>query len=397
MNRREFLILCAVMLLPLAAIKGADALPRPAPDGGSFTKDMSSGSDDAVAQAEGWICPSRCPGSNDTERVQEALDKHSRVYLDRNYEVRSAVIHRVGQHVEFRGYTLNAAPGYDTESLLDIRGRELTLRDVRVNANYRSGAAVRWHSVHASKPAQYNKVFGMHIARARTGLLFGDTTAAVDAPQSENAIFGLTFRAVQVCLHVNQPNGFLFIVNSVMDCNANEWSQDHPGQFDETAARALLLGQGQVEIANSELLKTATQKGYMAELGPAATLKLSNCHFESGAAGFLVSGSLWASNLSGLINNDSVPVVDIPPKIALPFCALNNCLFNRPIAVSRYSAMAAVRSPPESTGRIGMVNCLLDGWKPACFFSGGVQPLGPNVLFRYLDAEGQVTEEVLER
>jgi hypothetical protein len=393
----QLLTIAALLLLPLAAIKGADALPKFAPVGGSFTKDMSSGRDGAGTQAEGWICPSRCPGSNDTERVQEALDKHSRVYFDRSYEVRSAVIHRIGQHVEFRGHTLNAAPGYDTEPLLHIRGRELTLRDVRVNANYRSGAAVRWHSVHASKPAQDNKVFGMHITRARTGLLFGDITAPVDAPQSENAIFGLTFRAVQVCLHVNQPNGFLFIVNSVIDCNANEWNQDRTGKFDETAARALLLKQGQVEISNSELLKTATQKGYMAELGPAATLKLSNCHFESGAAGFLVSGSLWAANLSGLINNDSAPVVDVPPKTALPFCALNNCLFYRPIAVSRYSGIAAVRTAPDSTGRIGMVNCLLDGWKPAHFVSGGIQPLELNVVFRHVHDNGQVTETVLNQ
>jgi hypothetical protein len=236
----------------------------------------------------------------------------------------------------------------------------------------------------------------MHITRARTGLLFGDITAPVDAPQSENAIFGLTFRCVQVCLHVNQPNGFLFIVNSVIDCNANEWSQDRPGKFDETAARALLLKQGQVEIANSEILKTATQKGYMVELDPAATLKLSNCHFESGAAGFLVSGSLWAANLSGLINNDSAPVVDVPPKVALPFCALNNCHFRRPLAVSRYSGMAAVCSGPDSTGRIGVVNCLFDGWRPSRFFSGGVQPLGLNVVFRHVHDKGQVTETVLK-
>ena len=234
----------------------------------------------------------------------------------------------------------------------------------------------------------------MHITKARTGLLFGDATSPVDAPQSENAIFGLTFRAVQVCLHVNQPNGLLYIVNSVVDCNPNEWNDERPGKFDESGARALLLQDGHVEISNSEILKTATQEGHMVELRPSATLKLSNCHFETGAAGFLMSGSFWASNLSGLLNNDSVPVFDVPPKVTLKFCALTNCRFRREVSVSSYSGMAAVRSGPDSTGQIGAINCLFDGWKPSRFFSGGVQPLGFNIVFRYLDAKGQATEEL---
>lgn len=388
-------LLAALLLSTLAAIKAVDARPRLATEHVGPPQHTPRVCADGVIEAEGWICPSRCPGSSDTERVQAALDKHSRVYLDRDYMVSSVVIHRIGQHVDFRGHTLNAATDSDTEPVLDICGRELTLRDVRVNANYRASAAVRWHSVHPTKPAQYNKVFGMHIMHARTGLLYGDTTSPVDAPQSENAIFGLTFRAVQVCLHLNQPNGFLYLINSVMDCNAFEWTQGRPGQFDESRARALLLQCGQVEISNSELLKTATKKGWMVEVQPSATLKLSNCHFESAAAGFLVSGSLWASNLSGLINNDSVPVIDAPPKAAMKFCALSNCHFQRRLAVSGYSGMAAVRTCPESTGRIGIVNCLFDGWQQSRFFSGGVKPLGVNVVFRFLDSQNEVREELL--
>jgi len=62
--------------------------------------------------------------------------------------------------------------------------------------------------------------------------------------------------------------------------------------------------------------------------------------------------------------------------------------------VSSYSGMAAVRSAPDSTGQIGAINCLFDGWKPSRFFSGGVQPLGFNIVFRYLDAKGQAMEEL---
>ncbi len=376
MNPTKITILAALLRASLAAVSPGARAETGTPD-------------------EGWICPSRCPGSNDTERVQAALDNHGRVYLDRDYTIRSAVIHRIGQHVDFRGHALLAAPDGDAEPVLEIRGRELTLRDVRVNANYRSGAAVRWHSVTPNKPAQYNKVFGMHIMHARTGLLYGDTAVPVDAPQSENAIFGLTFRAVHVCLHVNQPNGFLYIVNSVIDCNAFEWTRDRPGQFDESSARSLLLQCGQVEISNSEILKTATKKGWMVDVRPSATLKLANCHFESAAAGFLLSGSLWASNLSGLLNNDSAPVFDVPSKTALKFCALSNCRFQRPLDVSKYSGTAAVRSGPESAGRIGMANCLFDGWPSARLSSGGVRSSGVNVVFRFLDEQGEVREEAL--
>ena len=351
----------------------------------------------ARAQDRGWVCPSQCPGNDDTAKVQHAFDSYDRVYLDRDYDVSSVAIHRLGQHVAFRGHSLNGVhEDPNAEACLHISGRNLTLRDVRVSARYGYQAAVRWHSVSRRTPAQYNKVFGMHIMRARVGLLFGVFSSPVDAPQSENAIFGVTFRGVQTCVHVNQPNGFLYIVNSVIDCNPYEWRRDKPDQFDDTAARAMVIEHGQVEVANSELLKTSTQKGYLLEIGARGVLKAANCHFESGAAACLLRGQFWASNLSGLINSDSVPVLDLPADAVGPFSAWSNCRIRRKLAVSRYSGMWFVRSKPQTKYRVAFSNCALDGWKPRYLSSGGVKCSAKQIYYRYVTAERKIEEEFVE-
>ena len=349
----------------------------------------------SAAEPTNWISPSECPGEDDTARVQHALDHHARVYFDRDYEVTSVAIHRIGQHVEFRGHRLvGIAP--DAEACLFIRGRKLTLRDVNVCANYGYAAAIRWHSVQRQKPAQYNRVFGMHVSKAKIGLLYGDFENPVDSPQSENAIFGLTFRSVERCIVVNQPNGFLYIVNSVIDCNANEWKQERSGEFDDEAARALVLDQGHVEISNSELLKTSTQKGHMIEVGNSGTLKLSNCHFESGAAAFLLRGRLWASNLSGRINSDSQPLLDIPADANGRLASFANLELRREIAVSRYSGMPVVKSHAETDYRVIMNTCVFEGWKPGRVVSGGAKVTRRQALFQFLEADNRPDEDFVE-
>jgi hypothetical protein len=346
-----------------------------------------------LAVADDWVSPANSPGDSDTEKLQYALDNYQRVLLDRDYNVTSVAIHRVGQRVDFRGYGLNGVDqNRDNEACLYIRGRELDLRDVRVNANYCYRAAIRWHSVESDRPAQYNKVFGMHVTHARVGILYGAFADPVDSPQSENAIFGLTFRCVQVCIRCNQPNGYLYIANSVLDCNPFEWRRDRPGDFDDASARAVLIERGHIEVANSEILKTSTQKGHMTEVSDAGSLKLANCHYESGGAAFLLRGGLWASNLSGHVNSDSTPVFDIPADAGRGVAMLSNCHLRRMRVVSRYSGMALIRSAPQVQYRVSLSNCLLDGWQPHRLASGGVTSSARQVLFRFV-REGTDTQE----
>jgi hypothetical protein len=195
---------------------------------------------------------------------------------------------------------------------------------------------------------------------------------------------------------MNQPNGFLYIANSVLDCNPFEWSIERPGSFDDAAARALCVDVGQVEVVNSELLKTATQKGRMVEVNRQGTLKLANCHFETGATAFLVGGTLRAANLSGLTNNDSAPVFEVGPGAGPGLASLTNCDFRRKMGVSAYSAMPLIRATAETGLRFALVNCEMVGWRPERLSSPSVKTSAANLLFRFQNADGASAEYFFE-
>jgi len=61
----------------------------------------------------------------------------------------------------------------------------------------------------------------MRISNAVNGLIYGQVvgSSSVDAAQSENTIYSLTFRAVQICFTGNQTNGYLTLVSPTLDCN----------------------------------------------------------------------------------------------------------------------------------------------------------------------------------
>jgi hypothetical protein len=363
------------------------------------------------------MCPSDCPGPDDTARVQYALDHADEVYFDRDYQVRSVTIHRLGQHVEFRGHALRATGAEsssparaDLPACLVITGRQLTLRDVTVDAGYHVPVAVHWHSVDRTHPAQFNRVDGLHIARAKIGLLYGAMDNPVDSPQSENVITGMKFRGAHQCIYVNQPNGFLFISQSVLDCNPYEWTQERPGAFDDETARAIHVECGHLAVTNSEILKTFTQRGHMIELGWAGTLKLSNCHFETGAAGVLLGGRLWGTNLTGRVTGDSQPVIDVETPVATklepnaaidfpPVASLANVELRRNLAIARYSGIPVVRSAPgaedDEPARVWLRGAVIEGWRPERLDAGGARVTASDVLFRYHDAKNRPASRVV--
>ena len=156
-----------------------------------------------------------------------------------------------------------------TNAVLEITGRQLTLINVKVdqkfNKNYTS--AVRWHSIDAANPAQYNNVFGMEIANSTKGLIFGADIGAVsvNSPQSENTIYGFKVRATQVPYIGNQSNGFLTLVSPILDCNPNEWTLQPGYNATAYATNAYSFynkSNVQLTIVGGEILKTFSQAGY---------------------------------------------------------------------------------------------------------------------------------------
>jgi len=309
----------------------------------------------------------------DTVAVQAALDDGRPVRFIRDYYVDTIVIGGIGRTVDFNGYGLIGCAGYGPDYLLAITGRELVLNKVKVNANFLAyGSAIRWHSLSAGAPAQYNKVYGMHIAYATNGLTFGQQigTPSVDAAQSENVIYSLTFRGVRNCFTGNQSNGFLTLVNPVLDCNPYEWSTQ-PG-YDvtayQTAARCFNNALCVLVIVGGEILKTSTQLGYGFEGKGFITL---GAQYEIGCAWGFLTGGATIKDGGGYMASDSKSVFVI--SAAAPTGSqllLDNFTVKRGAGVGSYSGAVMIDSSANQAFTPTLTNCSIDEWKANYLVSG---------------------------
>lgn len=211
-------------------------------------------------------------GRDDTEAVQAAFDSGRTVIFTRHYYVRSVRIDKDNQTIDFNGYFLfgistASDSEEDRDAILKINGRYLNLFNIFVygdyNIHYRCG--IHWYSYSAGHAAQHNTVFGMCIYRVLVGLQYGShyTDPVVDAPQSENLIYGFRTREVRNCINCYQPNGVLKVIGSILDCNQYSWSSEY---FDNSLATAFEVKSSEhtatLTIVSSEILKTAAPYGY---------------------------------------------------------------------------------------------------------------------------------------
>lgn len=228
-------------------------------------------------------------GTDDTACVQAAFDSGKPVIFTRDYYVKSVRMFGVDQQIDFAGYWLwGISTSTDTvaqkDCVLEIAGLYLQLFNIKVisqfNQNYRCG--VHWRSESNIRPAEHIKIYGLQINRFLIGLQYGsylDDPNPIDAPQSENFIFGIHFRSVQNCIILNQPNGFLKISGGVIDCNPSEWTTVVPNPFSHANAYCFYNKDNVLVIDNCEILKLVTQEGYGFK---GSNFILNNCTFEIG-------------------------------------------------------------------------------------------------------------------
>ena len=178
-------------------------------------------------------------------------------------------------------------------ALVNITNREQTFYGMQINGGYLTHftAALRIHSVSGSGywPG-FVRMYDLNILSAKIGILYGAITSPVDAPVSENTIDGYTTRGVERPIYLNQPNGFLNLTNSVLDCGAAEdptWSA--------TTACCIENVNCILKVSNSELIKVASGVGY--GIKNSSVLNISNCDSEIPATQFL-------------LNNGSITFID---------------------------------------------------------------------------------------
>jgi hypothetical protein len=170
-------------------------------------------------------------------------------------------------------------------ALVNITNREQTFYGMQINGNYQTHftAALRIHSVSGSGywPG-FVRMYDLNILGAKLGILYGAFTSPVDAPVSENTIDGYTTRGVERPIYLNQPNGFLNLTNSVLDCGAAE-----DPTWNATTACCIENVQCILKVSNSQFNKVASGAGY--GIKNSSALNISNCDAEIASTHFLLN------------------------------------------------------------------------------------------------------------
>lgn len=207
--------------------------------------------------------------TDDTAAIQATINAagdSGTVYFPKgSYSVSEIFFNEEYQKVYFAGGAVirgNATTA--TQAVVHIVRRQCTFYDMAVSGQYKSNytAAIKWYADGSGSYPGFNKVINLKTEAALIGVLFGATSSPVDAPVSENSIIGYTTRGVERPLYCNQPNGFLFVTNSVLDCGKYDWDTYNPGVFSYTRANCVENEQTVLTLTSCEFIKAASQDGW---------------------------------------------------------------------------------------------------------------------------------------
>ena len=230
--------------------------------------------------------------ADDTAAINAALAASSNLLFPPGaYAVTTITFDGVGRQLTFNSASIVGIATASTPAVIQITGREMLIKGLNVNGNFKTNytAAIKWHSLSGGTPAQFIRIYDLKISYAKIGILFGQLsgTAVVDAPQSENDVFGYTTRGVEQCVYVNQTNGFITFHGGTIWSGNNEWTTG----YTQGNARVINGIQGSVVLIGCELLLTQFQDGRGVDVAGAG-VKIESCTIEIANSFFLNTGSL---------------------------------------------------------------------------------------------------------
>lgn len=254
-------------------------------------------------------------GTDDTVAIQACVDANDNVvFPPGRYSVSTIILRREYQTLWFDNAYIEGISTSATAAVVEVTRRQLTVYGMGIRAGYRSNytAGLKWYAI---APATYYPGFcifyGLNIQSARIGILFGDLAGGLDAPVSENTIFGYRTRGVIRPLVSNQPNGFLVINGGTMDCQKYEWDLYNPGVFTYAAANCAENVVGDIQLMGVEFVKAADTAGY--GIVNSSKLTIADCIGEIASCNFQCkNGSLTMVNgyRIGFWNNATAAVFE---------------------------------------------------------------------------------------
>lgn len=372
--------LCSILLIFtfLFSSLAVMAKPLPAADGGSKLG----------ATIPGAVTPDDfkdpASGEDDTDCVQAAFDSGETVVFTRDYKVRSVEMRGDTQTINFNGYYLYGITDEngteaDKDAILKITGIYLELYDLKINGQFNTNyrAAIHWFSrpTGAAAPmSAYVNIYGLYIRDILVGIQYGawlDDEAPYDTAQSENYLSGFRMRGVQNVIISNQPNGFLKISNSTLDCHAREWVLVENNPFVEADSYLIYSKVGQVTVENSELLKVSYATGCGLK---GKNIVVNNCVMEMPCTWVYAEGDVTLDGVHGGFMG-SAGLSGVPMFVAAPGAAGSLRVQN--VRMSRSESLALYAEQQNSEAyifndlteapqyRVYMQNCDMGEWLPS--------------------------------
>ena len=246
--------------------------------------------------------------TDDTAAINAALAASSNLlFPPGTYAVTTITFDGVGRQLTFNDASILGIATASTPAVIQITGREMRITGLIVNCNFKTNytAAIKWHSLSAGTPAQFNRIYDLKIYYAKIGILFGQLsgTAVIDAAQSENDVFGYTTRGVEQCVYVNQSNGFITFHGGTIWSSNNEWVTG----YTQTNARVVNGIQGSVTFIGCELLLTQFQNGRGIDVAGAG-VTIESCAIEIANSFYLNTGSLSIHSGGGYFAPGGTPL-----------------------------------------------------------------------------------------
>jgi hypothetical protein len=200
---------------------------------------------------------------DDTSAIQKVLNNHHEVLIPQGvFAVQSLHTSLPEMKIVFENSILLGISKTPKSAVFEIKNHATKIENLKINCNFNLNysSALRLHSDGGNDFPNYCYLNSVTIFHAKIGILYGALVNSVDAPVSENHITGLRFRGVEKCVFANQvPNGWLYISNSVLDCQRYEWPIESSFSHDKSC---LYEGGAVMYFNNCEFVKAEAIQGY---------------------------------------------------------------------------------------------------------------------------------------
>lgn len=238
--------------------------------------------------------------TDDTEAVQSAINSGKNVKFISDYAIYEMITIAYGRHyIDGNNHWLNYRGDGSDRAAVEFCGLYSDIKNIKINnATAYTLPAVWWHSA-TSQPSEFNNFEDFTAYNFRIGILFGLTEddETLNIAQSENKLINANFRGTEICILSNQPNGYLFVSNSTLNCSQAETL--YP--YDYSRSRCIKCVEGDIHVVNSGIYNPQSGAGVGIE---GKNIFCSNCDMECGGTQLIVTGNMRLYNISNGYQGD---------------------------------------------------------------------------------------------